>query len=114
MASEMQTPDGTAIIALPRRLDADSAPRFSDEIRPVLKARTPRVLFDLAPTDYISSAGVRSLLAATRSISEYGGRAVLASPGRQVMYVFELTGFTRIFTICSTRTEAMEELAKVR
>ncbi|MFA5268746.1 MAG: STAS domain-containing protein [Methanoregula sp.] len=99
--------DGIIIISLPRRFDFDSAPSVENELRPVLGKHPAQVLFDFSKTEYISSAGVRVLLASIRSIKEGGGTAALSSLCREVTYILEIAGFTKIFTIYDTRENAV-------
>jgi anti-anti-sigma factor len=79
--------DGIIIVSLPRRFDLDSAASVENELRPVLGQHPAQVLFDFSKTEYISSAGVRVLLASVRSIKEGGGAAALSSLCRQVIYI---------------------------
>jgi len=104
--------DGIIIITLPRRFDLDSAASVENELRPVLGQHPALVLFDFSKTEYISSAGVRVLLASVRSIKEGGGAAALSSLCRQVTYILEIAGFTKIFTIYDTRENAVRQMKK--
>lgn len=53
---------------------------------------------DLEKLDYISSAGLRVLLAAQKQMNRQGGMK-LVHVGEIIMEVFEITGFTDILTI---------------
>ena len=112
MVLEISKADGTTVVTLPRRFDVDSAPMIEKELEPVIAEHPERVLFDFSKTDYISSAGVRVLLKLTRAIADRGGIFALASLNRHVDYVFEVTGFTRIFTIYPSRDKALKKMRK--
>jgi anti-sigma B factor antagonist len=112
MVLEISDIDGTTVVSLPRRFDVDSAPQAENELQPVILRHPGRVLFDFAKTDYISSAGVRILLKLTRAITAGGGIAALSTLNRQTTYVFEITGFSKIFTIFPSREKALKHLRK--
>jgi anti-sigma B factor antagonist len=54
---------------------------------------------DLESVDYISSAGLRVLVAAQKMITSRGGKMRLLSPNDEVFEVFEMTGLSDIFTV---------------
>lgn len=112
MVLEISGAEGTTIVTLPKRFDVDSAPRVERDLQPVILQHPERVLFDFSQTDYISSAGVRMLLKLKRAISDGGGTTALTSLNRQTSYVFELTGFTKIFTIYQSRDKALRHMRK--
>jgi len=109
---EISAIDGTTVVTLARRFDVDSAPLIEKELQPVIMQHPERVLFDFSKTDYISSAGVRMLLKLTRAITDGGGAVALTSLNRQTDYVFDITGFSKVFTIYRTRDMALKQMRK--
>ena len=112
MDPDISTIDGVVIITLPRRLDSENAPAIETELKEIVEQHPDSVLFDLSKTGYIASAGLRVLLSTTRSIMKAGGAVALSSLTPQVRQVFEIAGFTKIFTICNSRDEALHLLRK--
>lgn len=112
MGLEPTTIDGTTIITLPKRFDIDSVPFIENELRQIVVKDPKRLLFDFSKTDYISSAGMRLLISLLRTIRENGGTLALSSLCRQVMYIFEISGFDKIFTIYETREKALKKMKK--
>jgi anti-anti-sigma factor len=112
MVPEISADNGIIIVTLPRRFDFDSAPLVEKELRPVLGQHPERVLFDFSKTEYLSSAGVRVLLGASHSMKEAGGTIALSSLCHQVLYILEIAGFTKIFTIYETRDKAIRHMKK--
>jgi anti-sigma B factor antagonist len=112
MVLEADTFDGIIVITLPRRFDADSAPVIENELKPVIVQHPGHVLFDFSKTEYVSSAGARVLLSSARAVKEGGGTVALSSLSRQVQYVFEITGFTKIFTVYETWEKALKKMKK--
>lgn len=92
------TLDGTTLtVALEGRLDTTTAPKLEQELRGSVEGLTGLVL-DLAKLDYISSAGLRVLLA-MQKIMNRQGEMKIKNVNETVMEVFEVTGFSDILTI---------------
>lgn len=105
---------GTVVVTLPRRFDTDTAPVIDAELRPVLDSHPSSVLLDFAGTDYISSAGMRVLRSVQRTVTENGGVFAIATLNHTVSYVFDITGFTKVFTIYPGRKKAVKKMNKDR
>ena len=56
------------------------------------------VAFDFAKLEYISSAGLRVLLAAHKAFSQKGGMTI-TNANEAVLEIFEVTGFKDILNI---------------
>lgn len=84
-------------IALIGRLDTLTAPRLEDELRRSLPGVT-KLTFDFFDLEYLSSAGLRTLLAAQKQMNKQGSMRVRnVTPA--VLDVLEITGFTDILTL---------------
>ena len=88
---------GTLALKLTGRLDTNTAPELEAELGAQLD-NVRELTLDMAELQYISSAGLRVLLAAQKRMNRQG-RMRLMSVGEAVMEVFELTGFADILTI---------------
>lgn len=89
--------EGSALtIALEGRLDTSTAPQLEAEIR-ALDGVT-ELTIDLAALEYLSSAGLRVLLAAQKIMNRQGSMRV-CHVNETIMEVFEVTGFIDILTI---------------
>ena len=90
--------NGTALeIALEGRLDTMAAPDLEAELNKSMGGAESLVL-DFAKLDYISSAGLRVLLSAHKTMSAKGGMKVI-NVNEIVQEVFEVTGFSDILVI---------------
>ena len=90
--------EGTkACFALSGRLDTTTAPRLEQEIKGSLNGVT-ELIMDFAELDYISSAGLRVLLSAQKTMNKQGGMKVI-HVNETVTEIFEVTGFSDILTI---------------
>ncbi len=88
------------------RLDAAGARPFEAEWKEHLASGNVHLLIDLADISYISSSGLRSLLAAARGAKRAGGMAKLCCLGARIKEVFEMAGFDRVFEIYPGRADA--------
>ena len=84
-------------IALIGRLDTTTAPQFEAEINSSLDGVTELVL-NFEKLEYISSAGLRVILAAQK-IMNGKGKMVIKNVCEDIQEVFEITGFSDILTI---------------
>lgn len=82
-------------VALSGRLDTTTAPQLEAELE--LDGIT-ELNFDFENLDYISSAGLRVLLAAQKVMNKQGDMKI-AHVNADIMEVFEITGFSDILTI---------------
>ena len=90
--------DGTHLdIALEGRLDTMTAPELEAELKNSLDGIESLTL-DLSKLDYISSAGLRVILSAHKTMSSKGGLKV-THVKEVVQEVFDVTGFADILTI---------------
>ena len=84
-------------IALEGRLDTVTAPELEEELKASLPGADSLVL-DLSNLEYISSAGLRVLLASHKTMAGKGGMKV-TNVNEIVAEVFEVTGFSDILVI---------------
>lgn len=79
------------------RLDTTTAPALEAEVKNSLEG-LKSIIFDLEGLEYISSAGLRVLLSAQKSMNKQGTMK-LVNVNEVVMEVFEITGFVDVLTI---------------
>ncbi|MBO4799885.1 MAG: STAS domain-containing protein [Lachnospiraceae bacterium] len=84
-------------IALTGRLDTTTAPQLDEVVKNDLNGITSLV-FDLNSLEYISSAGLRVLLAAQKVMNKQGSM-VVRNVKDDIMEVFDITGFADILTV---------------
>ena len=80
------------------RLDTMTSPQLDKEVETNLKG-TELLTMDLSELDYVSSAGLRVLLSAHKSMKKQGGSMVVRGVTEEVQEVFTITGFSEILTI---------------
>lgn len=90
--------EGTKLeILLEGRLDTTTSPALEAELKQSVTGIT-ELVFDFADLEYISSAGLRILLAAQKVMNKQGSM-VVKNVNDVIAEVFEVTGFSDILTI---------------
>lgn len=88
----------TLNIALEGRLDTVTAPALAAEVSAEALDGITALVLDFGKLEYISSAGLRVLLAAQKVMNKQG-TMVIKNVNHTIMEVFEITGFVDILTI---------------
>lgn len=89
--------NGKLSIALEGRLDTNTAPQLEAQLKQSINGIS-ELEFDFSKLDYISSAGLRVLLAAQKIMNKQG-KMLIRHINDTIMEVFEITGFVDILTI---------------
>jgi len=95
----------STIVSLKGRLDATTATSLEQVFDELIKNGQTKVLVECIELEYISSAGLRVLLAGAKLFKKESGEIALAGLSPNVKQVFEISGFTSIFPIYSNREE---------
>ena len=112
IAQELQ--DGVRILALSGRLDTETAADVELVLQDLLAAGERRYLVDLAGIGYVSSAGLRVLLALAKKLDGGKGELKLCGLNASVRQVFDMTGFSKLFAIFPTRDAALGQAPRLR
>ena len=97
-------------LSLSGKLDANNAKTFQDQILARIESGERHIVVDLAELDYISSAGLRVIMLAGKRLSSANGKVVLCSLKEPVREVFDIAGFSDIFSIYGSHDEATKDL----
>ena len=89
--------DTALTLVLEGRLDTTSSPQLEAELKRSI-ADVTELVFDMNALDYISSAGLRVLLAAQKVMNKQG-KMIIRGANQNIMEIFEVTGFVNILTI---------------
>lgn len=93
-----QIPEGKKLtIVVSGRLDTNSSPKLEAVLRQSVSGVT-ELVFDFSWVEYLSSAGLRVLLAAQKVMNRQGSMKLIGVSA-DVMEVFEITGFSDILTV---------------
>lgn len=100
--------DGIKILTLSGRLDGDGSIRLHDRINEEIDYDKDSLLLDMSEVEYISSAGLRVLILATRTIkNEFG----LCNPTSMVREVFAMTKLDNALFIYDDMAAAIQSMS---
>ena len=85
-------------IKLSGKLGTDAANTSKDKILSALDG-AEKIIFDLNGLEYISSSGLRILVAAFKKVKAQGGSMTIKNISEQVREVLDMTGFAQIFNL---------------
>lgn len=110
MSFVLEEKDRYAVLHLKGRLDATTSPALDEKIEELLKKKHLHLLVDFAQVDYLSSAGLRFLLSATKRYKAKDGAIVLYSIADEVMEIIKMAGFEKILKIAPNEKQALGDL----
>jgi len=98
---ELQTErrDGILVFVMRGRLDGYGAGQLADAVEASLQADDRSVVFDLAGVNYLSSAGIRVLIAVKKQLKGRSGTLALAGMQEYPRSVLDMAGVTTIFPL---------------
>ncbi len=105
--------DAVAVVRLAGDLDARTAPAAQAGLAQVLADRMPVVL-DLTEVDYVSSAGLRTMLIVYRQAQHQGIAIILVGVSDTLKSILSATGFLRFFDVSETVTDAISAVRPPR
>ena len=109
------TKEGFVTLHLKGHLNNDTAGRLNDKIADVLKEpRVVSLILDFADVQFISSAGVGSLIKAVVTLSRRKGHLYLVSPTPQVKKVFDVIRLSSVLDVFTSVAELDEYLTRIQ
>jgi anti-sigma B factor antagonist len=99
---------GFMVFNVAGRLDAASAQAFEADVNAAVDAGQHKVIIDLAELEYISSAGLRSILALMKKVKGLGGSLGLCRLNGLVQEVLTMSGFDSFIPIYESPDAAMQ------
>ena len=110
MELETEWEKGTLIVMLEGHIDGSNSREFQSALADVTTDAGASLVLDMEQLTYISSAGIRVILQATRTLRGRNGRLLVCSLSGTVRDVFGMSGFDKIIETHDTRTEAIAAL----
>ncbi len=101
---------GTLVVTLQGRLNAASTETLQERLLARIDADEKLMVVDLQGVDYISSAGLRTILIATKRMQANDGRLALCSLTDNVDQVFRMSGFDSIIELHHDLATALQSL----
>ena len=113
-AIQQEQQGAVRILALSGRLDTETSADLELALADLQAAGATHFLIDMADIGYVSSAGLRVLLALAKQLDGGRGSLRLCGLNAAVMQVFDVAGFSKLFLIYPTRDAALSGHAEAR
>jgi len=101
---------GAVIVSVKGRIDALTAPEFERNLCDWISKGGIIFLINFTQLEYISSAGLRSILATSKKLKEKQGTILFTGLQGPVEEVFNISGFQSIFKIFASEEAALKEI----
>ncbi len=95
------------VVKITGRMDAITTAKFDAQCHTWLADGEKKVVADLSGLEYISSAGLRSILSAAKQLKSAQGQLVFCGLSGMVEEVFSVSGFAAMFTLYKTVEDAL-------
>ncbi len=108
MQISIRTTNEVTVLAFEGKLDTQTSPDAQQQLTRLIEEGENRFLVNFEKLDYISSAGLRVLLAAAKQLKGIDGELRICSLNEVVKEVFDISGFDLILPISASESEALE------
>jgi anti-anti-sigma factor len=110
MKIAVENTSGLLVIHTEGRLDAITSIEFEKDVLPLIQQSGKPVLVDFGKLDYISSAGLRTLIFLTKEMKKNNNLLAICCLSQAVMEVFSISGIDAIISIYPTIEEGITAL----
>lgn len=104
--------NGVCVITARGRLDGNSSGQFGERLEALIGTDKPKLLVDFAGVDFVTSAGLRVVLAVLKKVKAANGAFALCAVQSQVREVLDITGFTSMLQIHPDRAGGISALTQ--
>lgn len=109
MKISVERDEGVCIIFIDGEVDALTCGELDEKINGLLQDSVSRIVLDMKDVSYVSSAGLRVILATAQRLHGKG-RFVISRTSENVRSILEMVGLATIISICSSLSEAREKV----
>lgn len=96
-----------ALVKVSGRVDSSNAAEFDTALKEIINEGQHNIVVEMSDVNYMSSAGLRAIVAAHRESRKRNGDVRLAVPSERVSEVLSLAGLDSIFNIYEDTTAAV-------
>ncbi|MGA9533809.1 MAG: STAS domain-containing protein [Anaerolineales bacterium] len=94
------------VIEVSGRVDSSTANEFDEAVIGIIEAGQKNLIIDMAAVEFLSSAGLRTLVSARKAVQP-SGVIVLAQPSKRVTDTLEIAGLDVLFETFPDRESAV-------
>ncbi len=108
MQISVKTANEVKVLTFEGSLDTLTSPDAQTQLTQLIEGGDKKILVNFEKLQYISSTGLRVLLAAAKQLRTVDGELRISSLNEVVKEVFDISGFTTIFKVFGSDSEALE------
>lgn len=111
MEMEISTSEGNSsvdIVMVKGRVDSATAPDLEKAIQDLFEKDRYKLIIDLHDVEYMSSAGLRTLISSLKTAKNKKGNVLISRPSKRVDEVIKLAGLDAVLSIHKDVVDAMD------
>ena len=97
------------VVDIGGKLDTNSSGDASDQLVKIVQGDIKQIVLNLDKLDYVSSAGLRVLLSTNKQLQSTSGLLRICNLNEVVKEIFDISGFSSIFSVYGTESEAFSD-----
>jgi len=102
--------DGVAVLKPAGFINAHTVRQFEGALEALIHEGKYTILLDCGSLNYISSAGLGAIMGLIEPVRENGGDILLCRLQKNVFEIFDTLGFTELYRVFETESEALKYL----
>ena len=107
MKMEVRDSDDVKILEFEGNLDTNTSPDAEEKLNDLIDNGSQKLLINFGKLNFISSAGLRVLLATAKKLKGTGGNLQICDLNPTVQEVFDISGFGSILNVSNSEEEAL-------
>lgn len=96
------------VVAIDGRIDTTNYNEFENAINTLFEENVKAIYLDCSALSYISSSGLRVFLTVQKKMMSTGGKFLLYAMQPTIKEIFDISGFSSIFSIFDTEEAALQ------
>lgn len=109
MEFETASEGETQIVTIRGGLDMNDSTQFESHLEAMVENGSRKILVDLTELEFITSSGLRVLLATAKRLQALDGEISVFGPNQTVREIFEISGFSALLKVFDSRGAALRE-----
>ena len=109
MEIEQRIEGSVTIVSPHQKLDTGTAPIAGQALATLIQNGAQQIVVDFSDVPYVSSAGLRILLATAKQLRATGGELRVCALNDAVQEVFDISGFNTLLPVFDSQADAVRE-----
>ena len=107
MKIETRDENGIKVVLIEGEMDTNTSPEAQSHLNELRSSGSQKLLLNFEKLDFISSAGLRVLLATAQTLKSEGGEMKVCNLNPDVKEVFDISGFSTLLQVYETEGLAL-------